>query len=129
MRSTSVLAVATLAMGLSTAPVWAQTADVSGTWNLEVRTDQGLTRPTLTLEQSGETLTGQYSSEALGEQEVTGTVDGSDVRISFNAELQGQSLPVVYSGTLGEDGRLTGTLDIAGGAFTGSFTATRDGGD
>ena len=52
----------------------AQTADVAGTWTFRVTTDQSVTTPTVTLEQNGETLTGHYSSETLGEQEVEGTV-------------------------------------------------------
>lgn len=47
----------------------AQTADVAGTWTLTVTTDNGVTNPVLTLEQDGETLTGHYSSEALGEED------------------------------------------------------------
>ncbi|SVC51210.1 uncharacterized protein METZ01_LOCUS304064, partial [marine metagenome] len=43
-----------------------QTVDVTGTWNLEVTTDQGVTRPSFRLTQEGERLSGSYSSEALG---------------------------------------------------------------
>lgn len=101
-------------------------ADVAGSWTLSVSTDNGVTTPSMTLEQDGPALTGHYSSDALGEQDVSGTVDGNAVTISFDASLQGQSVDVVYRGTLGDDGRLTGTIDVAGGMLTGSFTATRD---
>ena len=101
-------------------------ADVAGSWVLSVTTDNGVTTPSMTLEQDGSALTGHYSSDALGEQDVTGTVDGNSVTIRFDATLQGQSIGVVYRGTLGDDGRLTGTIDIADGMLTGSFTATRD---
>lgn len=103
----------------------AQTADVAGKWNLTVTTGQGTTNPTFTLVQDGEKLTGHYSSEALGEADLTGTVSGSSVRISLEGSIQGQSVPVVYSGTLNDDGTMSGTIDIAGGALTGTFTATR----
>ena len=117
-----------IAVAATVAPAVAQTADVSGTWNLEVTTAQGVTTPSFTIEQDGENLTGHYSSEALGEVDFTGTVEGSTVTISFEASLQGQTIPVVYEGTVGEDGTMSGTIDIAAGALTGTFTATRAGG-
>jgi len=104
------------------------TADVSGRWLLTVTTDQGVTRPSVVLRQNGDALSGDYSSETLGEHEVEGSVSGSTVTWSFSASAQGQAFPVVYRGTLGEDGTITGTIDIAGGLLTGSFTARRDGG-
>lgn len=99
--------------------------DVSGTWQMTVNTDNGVTNPTMTLEQSGTTVTGSYSSQALGQSDVSGDVDGESVTIRFTAALQGQSIPVVYTGTLRDDGKLAGRLDIADGMLTGTFTATR----
>ena len=100
-------------------------ADFAGTWTLSVTTDNGVTSPSLNLQQDGVRLTGRYSSEALGEQNVRGLVDGNDVTIRFNASMQGQGIPVVYRGTLDADGRLTGTIVIAAGMMSGTFTATR----
>ena len=88
-------------------------ADFAGSWTLSVTTDNGVTNPSLNLHQDGVRLTGRYSSEALGEENVRGLVDGNDVTIRFNASMQGQSIPVVYRGTLDADGRLTGTIVIA----------------
>ena len=102
-------------------------ADFAGSGTLSVTTDNGVTNPSLNLQQDGVRLTGRYSSEALGEQNVRGLVDGDDVTIRFNASMQGQSIPVVYRGTLGADGRLTGTIVIADGMLSGTFTATRQG--
>ena len=102
-------------------------ADFAGSWILSVTTDNGVTNPSLNIQQDGVRLTGRYSSEALGEQNVRGLVDGDDVTIRFNASMQGQSIPVVYRGTLGADGRLTGTIVIADGMLSGTFTATRQG--
>ena len=100
-------------------------ADFAGSWTLSVTTDNGVTNPSLNLQQDVVRLTGRYSSEALGEENVRGLVDGNDVTIRFNASMQGQSIPVVYRGTLDADGRLTGTIVIADGMLSGTFTATR----
>src|SRR5262244_1471837 len=73
--------------------------DVTGNWVLEVMTQAGgTTMPTVTLKQDGEKLTGHYSSQTLGEADLTGTVKGNEIKFSFNADLQGQAVPVVYTG-------------------------------
>ena len=123
-RITTIFAFGLLWVVAAPSAAWAQ-ADVAGSWSLSVTTDNGVTSPSMTLEQDGSTLTGRYSSDMLGDEGVRGTVDGNEVTIRFSATLQGQSIPVVYQGTLGEDDRLTGTIDIAGGMLTGTFTATR----
>ncbi len=103
----------------------AQVADVAGAWILEVETDQGVTTPSWVLEQDGTSLSGRYSSEALGENRIRGTVEGSTVVVTFSADLQGQAIPVEYRGTLGDDGVIRGSIDIADGMMQGSFTARR----
>ena len=100
--------------------------DLSGDWVFTVTTDDsGVTTPAVTLEQDGETLTGHYSSEGLGEADFTGSVSGSEITFSFSADVFGQLVQVVYSGTVGEDGGISGTMDIAGGFLVGTFTAAR----
>jgi len=121
-------AVAAIGLILGAAPAVGQQADVAGQWQLEVTTDQGITHPTVTFAQDGATLTGDYSSEALGETSVRGSVEGDTVTWSFSAALQGQSIPVQYRGTLAADGTMSGSIDIAGGMMTGSFTAMRPNG-
>ena len=124
-RLTIIFAIGLLWVAAAPSAAWAQ-ADVSGSWSLSVTTDNGVTTPSMTLEQDGSTLTGRYSSDALGDQGIRGTVDGNEVTIRFSATLQGQSIPVVYEGTLGDDDTMTGTIDIADGMLTGTFTATRN---
>ena len=103
----------------------AQTADVAGAWILTVESDVGITNPTVTFEQDGMTLTGHYSSENLGEADLTVTVSGSEITFTFSADALGELVEVIYSGTVDEDGEISGTLDIGGGVLTGTFTAVR----
>jgi len=99
--------------------------DVTGKWVFTVQTDAGTGTPTVTLKQDGEKLTGHYSSETLGEADVTGTVKGAEVKFSFSANLQGQAVPVAYAGTVDGKDSMKGTIDIAGGMATGTFTAKK----
>ena len=104
----------------------AQTADVVGAWIFTVTTDaSGTTMPAVTLEQDGEKLTGRYSSGNLGEANLTGSVNGSEITFTFSADLLGQLAPVTYTGTVDEEAEITGTMNIAGGLVTGTFTAVR----
>jgi hypothetical protein len=123
-KSLWVVAAMVIVLGFS-ASVAAQTnkADVSGTWVFTVQTDAGTTSPTVTLKQDGEKLTGHYSSETLGEADLTGSVKGRDLKFAFTASVQGTSFEVTYVGTI-EDSGLKGTLDLAGMA-QGTFTAKR----
>jgi hypothetical protein len=98
---------------------------MAGDWILTVTTDTGVTNPTLTLMQEGDALTGEYSSATLGTAKVRGTVREGTVTISFEADLQGQLIPVIYRGTVDDEGEWSGSLDIADGALMGSFTATK----
>ncbi len=115
---------AVVAVAAFAAPASAQ-VDVTGSWAMEVTTETGTTTPSMTLKQDGNKITGHYSSTTLGEADVTGMVDGSDITISFQAELQGQQIPVVYKATIDDDGAMSGTIDVAGGMATGTFKATR----
>ncbi|SVC67947.1 uncharacterized protein METZ01_LOCUS320801 [marine metagenome] len=106
----------------------AQTVDLSGEWTLEVSTSQGTFRPSWTIVQNGQDLNVSYSSDVLGSGNFTGKLDGISVFFSFEAYLQGQSVPLVYQGTVDTDGKMTGEMDLAGGMVTGTFTATRSDG-
>jgi hypothetical protein len=98
--------------------------DVTGKWTFQVETSAGSGMPTVTFKQSGETLTGHYSSTNLGEADLTGTVKGSDIGFKFVGTVQGMSVDVTYTGTIEGNNAMKGTLDIAGLA-QGTFTAKR----
>ena len=102
-----------------------QTADVAGAWTFTEPPPTGTSTPAVRLKQDGETLTGHYSSENLGEADLTGTVSGSEITFTFSPDALGELVDVIYSGTVNEDSEISGTLDIGGGLLTGTFTAVR----
>ena len=119
------LVVMTMTTLLMAAGLFAQTpADVAGDWALMVDTDAGPTTPSVVLEQDGTELTGHYSSETLGEADVTGSVSGNEVQFSFSASAQGFDVDVSYTGTLQDDGTLSGQISL-GGLGGGTFTGKR----
>src|SRR4029077_9811508 len=102
----------------------AQKVDLTGKWAFAVTTSNGTGTPTITLKQTGDSLTGHYSSQVLGEADLKGSVKDGKLAFSFNAEVQGTALVVNYSGTVESKDALKGAVDI-GGQATGTFTAKR----
>ena len=96
---------------------------VTGVWEFAVELDSGGTgAPTFTLKQEGEKITGTYKG-ALGEAAVTGTIKGSDVRLSYKINAQGQEVEGVYTGKLTGSDAMTGTVkfsipELGGGKWT-----------
>ena len=99
-------------------------SNVTGKWLFDVQTDAGSGTPTVTFKQDGEKLTGHYSSQTFGEQELTGSIKGNDLKFSFTADVQGNKLTVTYTGTIESKDSLKGTVDL-GGLGQGTFTAKR----
>lgn len=98
--------------------------DVTGTWLFTVTTDAGTGSPTVTLTQKGDSLTGHYSSQLLGEADFRGTVTDGKITFSFTVEVQGTSLAVTYSGTVDSRDSMKGSVTL-GALGSGTFTAKR----
>ncbi|HLG57612.1 MAG TPA: hypothetical protein VI485_19875 [Vicinamibacterales bacterium] len=124
LRTTFVAAICAVLGSSLVATQDASRVDVTGKWTFQVQTELGSGSPTVTLAQAGETLTGHYSSEALGEADLTGTVKGPDIAFSFTANAQGMTIVVTYTGTIEASNAMKGkvTLGEFGG---GTFTAKR----
>ena len=124
----TLVAIAAIGAALTVRPatIAAQGAktDVTGKWLLSVTSSAGTGTPTLTLTQRGDSLTGHYSSQVLGEADVKGTIKGQSITINLNVEVQGEALTVTYTGTVDTADSMKGTVDI-GGQATGTFTGKR----
>ena len=95
-------------------------ANVSGTWNVDVVTDQGGGTPVFTFVQDGGKLTGHYKG-FFGEAPVTGTIKGDAITFSIKVDLQGQETTITYTGTVTGD-TMKGTImfgEMGGATFTG----------
>jgi hypothetical protein len=99
-------------------------ADLTGKWSFSVTTDAGTGTPTVTFKQTGDTLTGHYSSQLLGEADLRGKVADGKFSFAVRVDVQGTGLVVTYSGTIESTNALKGTVDL-GGQGSGTFTAKR----
>jgi hypothetical protein len=96
--------------------------DISGAWAFEVVSPAGTGTPTITFNQSGETVAGQYVGQ-LGEAPIQGTLKGTELTFSFDVTVQDVKLHVVYTGTAGK-AAINGTATF-GELGEGTFTARR----
>ena len=123
LTSVVVLAVALVAALVASPLAQEKPADVAGKWAITVETAGGSGSPTVTLTQSGETLSGTYLSEVFGEQKVTGTIKGNAITFGFNATIEGTAVKVTYTGTV-ESTTMKGKV-IIGELGEGTFTAKK----
>ena len=96
--------------------------DVTGIWAFEVQTENGTGTPQLTFKQEGEKLTGHYSSQMLGEAELTGTVKGQAIEFVVAANVQGNAIELAFTGIIESKDAMKGKVSFAGlgeGTFTG----------
>ena len=116
-RRTLVGSLAALALLAWAVPAAAQT--VTGTWALDVVLDAGNGRASFVLRAEGNTIAGTYSG-VLGDQEVTGTIEGAVVHFGFDSPDAGE---VRFEGTI-EGDTMEGTCEY-GALGSGSFSGTR----
>ena len=97
--------------------------DLTGKWLFSVTTDQGTGTPTVTLKQQGDSLSGHYSSQTLGEAALKGTVKQGKITFVINVSAQGSTFRDLH-GAMDGDNAMKGTVDL-GGFASGTFTAKR----
>ena len=118
MKRTIVLIGMTLILGASPFLFAQDAPSVAGDWALTV---MGMTVD-MTLMVDGTNLTGTIHGP-MGDVDVTGTVDGTNVKFGATVNANGQQFQISFSGTIDKD-TITGTLDFGGQGGT-DFTAKR----
>jgi len=84
--------------------VVALAADVSGKWTFETQGRNGPQTQTLTLKQSGGSLTGSLAGGRGGEANISdGKVDGDNISFNVTREFNGNSFTTKYSGKVSGD--------------------------
>jgi hypothetical protein len=95
---------------------------VAGTWSVDGDVVGNPVKFTTVWKQDGETLSGTATLEGK-DVPVTGTVKDKAVTFEFDTEHEGSTYHLVFTGTVGDDGVLKGSIAVAG--VEGTFTATK----
>ena len=98
--------------------------DLSGMWTLTIQSDQGDQPLAITITQDGQNLTAMGDGGEIGPVEMKGMLDGSDVLFEWSLFIEGMELAITFTGTIAEDGTISGTADF-GGFGEGGWTAKR----
>jgi hypothetical protein len=120
-RSALILAVAALLPHAARAQD-AKPVDLTGKWQFTVQSEAGSGTPLVTITQKGDSLTGRYSSSALGERDFKGTVKDGKFEFSFGAESGGMSFTMNFAGKVDGPDAISGAIDFSGygeGTFSG----------
>lgn len=86
-------------------------ADLSGTWNFKVITENGTGTPTVTMKQQGDSLTGTYESARMGALPFKGTVKGTT--FTFAVSTSGGAT-LTFAGTIVDADHVKGDVDFGG---------------
>ena len=108
--------------------VLALAADVNGKWTAEVPGRGGQTSvTTFTFKVEGEKLTGTVNSRGTDTAISDGKVAGDKISFNIVREIQGNSIKLVYNGTVaGDEIKFSRTIEGGpGGAGAQEFTAKR----
>ncbi len=96
--------------------------DLTGRWQLAVVTDNGTGYPVLEIRQEGERVTGTYTSNAMGNRTISGTVRGDTLTFVLSASGAGEGVVLTYTARIVTPDSLNGSVDFAGmggATFTG----------
>jgi len=111
-----------IAAVLLTAPLPAQTTDVTGEWDASYATPLGPQELKIYLTQEGPRITGHTTSE-FGESQVRGTINGQEIQFTFSSTDGGRAIDIRVTAKVDGD-RMRGTAKI-GDRAEGAFTAER----
>ena len=96
--------------------------DISGQWDLRVDFFSSSSRQRWSLAQDGNWIEGSHQSE-FSIQDIAGSVEGDQVKLSSAARQPGDNVPFLFSGTASGDG-ISGSIHL-GEYLTATFTAER----
>jgi len=86
-------------------------ADLTGNWNFKVVTENGTGTPTVTMKQSGDSLTGTYESARMGSLPFKGGVKGNTFTFAVNTS---GGATLTFSGTIVDNDNVKGDVDLGG---------------
>ena len=103
----------------------ATAADVSGSWHVIGSVADNPIDTTCTLSQKDNVLTGACVRKDEKSVDAAGSVKDQSIEWHYTSEYNGAPITVTYSGKLGKDGTISGTILVDPYNAEGEFTATK----
>ncbi|HKQ78317.1 MAG TPA: hypothetical protein VJ810_31750 [Blastocatellia bacterium] len=100
----------------------AQSAGVTGDWEVTINSPQGTRTGTVSFKQEGEKLTGVLKNQR-GEIPIEGTIKGKEIKFKYTVKFQDQDLAITMTGNVDGD-TMKGDADF-GGFAQGDWSGKR----
>ena len=111
------------ALMLASSAFAATVPSLTGQWTLHNSIAGNESDQKCKLVQTENKITGTCTSEDKQVQ-ITGSVDGTKVTWQYESDYNGNPLTLVYTATLDDSGKVTGSVEVQPFGVTGDFTAT-----
>lgn len=98
--------------------------DVTGAWTFTGEIQGISVIENCNFAQADTALTGSCVTDS-GKYDTIGKVDGKTVTFHHAGKYNGDDFTITYTGKIGTDGAMTGTMDVDPFSVTGSFTAKK----
>lgn len=118
---TPLFAIAVASMAAVSLSAQRLAATLSGNWAYEVVTENGTGMPTVVMTQTGDSLTGSYTSGRMGTLPFKGTVKGQTFTFAVNTS---GGATLTFHGTIVDADHVKGDVDF-GGQGGATFSGTR----
>lgn len=110
LRSLAVLA----AFSLVAVAAGSAAHDLTGRWTLAVITENGTGYPTVDITQTGDSVHGTYTSNAMGTRSIYGTVQNDTLRFVLSSAMGGEGVVLTYIARIVTPDSLNGIVDFGG---------------
>jgi len=104
----------------------AATPEMGGKWKVHNSIAGNENDQDCAFAQNEKELSGTCKSDSDKEPvKVTGTLDGNKVTWKYNSDYNGTALTLIYTATVEDSAKFTGSVEVQPFGVTGEFTATK----
>lgn len=97
---------------------------LTGHWTIHNSIAGNESDQTCTLTQTDNKISGSCKSAEDKDLPVTGSVDGKKVTWQYESDYNGSPLTLIYTATLDDSGKISGSVEVDPFGVTGDFTAS-----
>ena len=115
--------VAASALLLASTVFAAGTPNLTGSWSIHNSIAGNESDQECKFVQTENKLTGTCKGQP-NDVDITGTLDGNKVSWQYESEYNGTPLTLIYTATLDDSGKISGSVEVQPFAVTGDFTAS-----
>ncbi len=102
-----------------------QAQDLSGVWAVNGDVEDNSVSPTCTFTQKDQSISGTCKIDGEHVVDAKGVVKGKELTWAYSMDYEGTMYKLTFSGLIGEDKLMQGTISVEPSGVSGEFTAKR----